>query len=130
MGGSFEAGAKRVIVVRVGVRADDPGHTSGLEAGAVLELVGGGDAGPGLGEGALGVARGGLHRDQVVAVVAVENALVDDIELREPALNLVAVGVADAIDEHVRLNRVPVPNLVLILQVLAHADNGHGDLVA
>ena len=110
--------------------ANDPGCAARLEPGAVLQLVGGNNAGPWLGQGTLSVAGVWLDRDQIVTVVTVEDASVDHIVLRKPPLDLVAVGHAHTAQVDVGLDDVAVADVILVLQVLAYADDGHRHLVA
>ncbi len=63
-------------------------------------------------------------------MVTVEDTLIDHGILRQPALDLVAIGVAHAIHEDVGLDDETISHLILVAQVLAHADDGHGHLVA
>jgi hypothetical protein len=73
---------------------------------------------------------GGLYGDEIVAVVAVQDALVQTVILRQPALDFVSVGVADPVDEDVGLDDKAVTGPVLAAQVFAHLDDGHTDFVA
>ncbi len=95
--------------------ANDPGKAARLEPGAVLQLVSGNDAGPWLGQGALSIAGVWLDRDQIVTVVAVEDALVNHIVLRKPPLDLVAVGHAHAAQVDVSLDDVAFADVILAL---------------
>ena len=118
------------VVVSPACIAQNPRRAARLEAGAIGQSVGGSDAGPRFGQRALDVASRWLHGDQVVAVVAVEDALVDDVVARQPALDFIAIGVANVIHEDVRLDGEAVADVVLVAQVLAHTDHRHRDLVA
>ena len=109
--------------------ANDPGHAPLLERRAVAQLIGGNDAGPGLGQRALGVAGAGPDGEQIVAVVAVEDALVDDPVLGQAALDHVAIGIVDAVLVDVGLDDKALPGLILVAQVLADLDHGHADLM-
>ncbi len=130
MRGRFKTGAERVIVVGIGMCADDPGRSARLEAGAIFELISGSDTGPRFGQGAFGITGGWLHGDEIVAVIAIEDALVDHVVLRQTALDFVAIGVAYAIDEDVSLDGESVSDIVLVPQVFADSDHRHSDLVA
>ena len=125
----IQAGADGVVVGAFAA-ANDPRRAAWLEHGAIGQAIGRGDAGPRLGQRALHVAGAGLDGEEVVAAVAGQHPLVDDIVQRQAALDLVAVGVAHAVHEHIGLDGEAVADVILLAQVFAHADHGHGDFVA
>ena len=113
------------------IRADDPHRAAVAGRGAVVQLVRGDDARPRFGEGGFGVAGFCLlDGDEVVAVVAVEHALVDDGVFGKAAVDFVAVGAVFAVVEDVGLDDEAVADLVLVLQVLADGHDGDAHFVA
>ena len=103
------------------MRADDPQGAALFDLGPVAQLVGRNDARPWLGQRRLGIAGLGLHRDQVVAVVAVEHPVVDHRVAGKPALDHVAIGVADLIHKDLGLHDEAIADVILVAQLLADA---------
>ena len=108
---------------------DDPHQSSIFPLGSILRIVGGLHTGPRFRQGALGIAHGRAHRDEIAAVIAIQHPCPNHVVLREATGEVVPVGTADAIHVDVGLDDKPGTDLELREQVLSHADDGQTHLV-
>jgi len=105
--------------------ADDPGRPAFLQSITVFKGIGGDHTCPRFGECNFSIAFVVADFDEVVAQVTGVNIRTDDGVLRESALKPITVRQRFSIDQNVGFESQAVANLILVLQVAAHADDGH-----
>ena len=113
-----------------GAIANQPNYAAGLPLCAVFDGIRRFDARPRLAERHLSISSSRLDGQQVVAVIAIQHTLIDDIVTLKSTCDLVAIGITYAVDVDVRLHDEAVARHILAAQVFTDFDDRQGDLVA
>ncbi len=125
VGSRFQAARQPVFLASGSGRPNHPGCPARLQRGAVIQVIGGVDTCPGLGEGGFGIAGFLLHRKQVAAPVASQNFVPQHGILRKPALESVTISHIAPVEKDIGLEGIALAGFELLLQV--GADAHHGD---